>query len=74
MIDYVADKNPHKQGKYLPGSHIPIKSPEKILETKPDYLVILSWNLKDEIMQQMEKIRNWGGKFVIPIPELEVLS
>jgi len=72
LIDYVVDRNPHKQGLYLPGTHIPIKSPEKISETKPDYLLILPWNLKDEIMAQMSYIRNWGGKFVIAIPEVTV--
>jgi len=73
FIDYTVDRNPHKQGSYLPGSHIPVESPEKIKETKPDYVFILPWNLKEEIMSQMAVIRNWGGKFVIPIPEIEVL-
>lgn len=71
FLPYTVDKNPHKQGKYLPGTKIPIYSPDKIKETKPDYLLILPWNLKDEIMDQMQEIRSWGGKFVIPIPELE---
>lgn len=73
FIDYTVDRNPYKQGRYLPGSHIPIKKPEKIRETKPDYVFILPWNLKDEIMEQMSYIREWGGKFVIQIPEVEVL-
>jgi len=72
FVDYTVDRNPHKQGLYLPGTHIPIKSPEKIRETKPDYLLILPWNLKDEIMSQMSYIRNWGGKFVVPIPEVKI--
>lgn len=72
FIDYVVDRNPHKQGLFLPGSHIPIFSPDKIFETKPDYLLILPWNLKDEVMEQMAKIREWGGKFVVPIPEVQV--
>lgn len=72
FIDYVVDRNPHKQGLFLPGTHIPIFSPDRILETQPDYLLILAWNLKDEVMAQMAKIREWGGKFVVPIPETEV--
>ena len=73
-IDYVVDISPHKQGKFMPGTHIPIYSPEKIKETKPDYIVILAWNLKDEIMQQINFIKNWGGKFVVLIPEVEILK
>ena len=73
FIDYTVDLSPHKQGKYLPGTHIPIFSPDRIFEDKPDYLVILPWNIKNEIMEQMSGIRDWGGKFVIPIPRLEVL-
>ncbi len=72
FIDYTVDRNPYKQGRYLPGSHIPIEAPEKIRETKPDYVFILPWNIKDEIMEQMSFIREWGGKFVIPIPKLTV--
>lgn len=72
FIDYVVDRNPHKQGLFMPGSHIPILSPDKIWETQPDYLLILAWNLKDEVMEQMAKIREWGGKFVVPIPEAQV--
>ena len=74
FIDYTVDRNPYKQGKYTPGTHIPILSPDKIKETRPDYLFILPWNLKDEVMQQNAFIRAWGGKFVVPIPELKVLS
>ncbi len=74
QIDYTVDKNPHKQNLFLPGTHIPIYSPEKIKETKPDYVLILPWNLKDEIMDEIEYIREWGGKFVIPIPEVEILN
>jgi len=73
FIDYTVDRNPYKQGHYLPGSHIPIEAPEKIKETKPDFVFILPWNLKDEIMEQMAFIRGWGGKFVIPIPKVMVL-
>ncbi|OGM06051.1 MAG: SAM-dependent methyltransferase [Candidatus Wallbacteria bacterium GWC2_49_35] len=73
FIDYTVDLSPHKQGKYLPGTHIPIFSPDRIFEDKPDFLVILPWNIKNEIMEQMSGIRDWGGKFVIPIPRLEVV-
>ncbi len=73
FIDYTVDRNPYKQGKFLPGTHIPIYSPDKIKETRPDYLFILPWNFKDEIMQQMSYIREWGGRFVVPIPEVRVL-
>jgi SAM-dependent methyltransferase len=72
LIDYTVDRNPHKQGLFLPGTHIPILHPEKIRETKPDYLLILPWNLKDEVMQQMSFISEWGGQFVVPIPEVTV--
>jgi 2-polyprenyl-3-methyl-5-hydroxy-6-metoxy-1,4-benzoquinol methylase len=73
FLDYTVDKSPHKQGLYLPGSRIPIYPPEKVRETRPDYLLILPWNLKDEIMRQMAFIREWRGRFVIPIPQVTVL-
>jgi hypothetical protein len=73
FIDYTCDRSPHKQGKFLPGTHIPIYSPDKISETKPDYVLILPWNLKEEITQQLSNVREWGGKFVVPIPEVEIL-
>jgi hypothetical protein len=73
FIDYTCDRSPHKQGKFLPGTHIPIYSPDKIAETKPDYVLILPWNLKEEITQQLSNVREWGGKFVVPIPEVEIL-
>jgi len=72
FLDYTVDRSPFKQGKFLPGTHIPIYPPEKISETRPDYLLILPWNLKDEIIKQMAFVREWGGKFVVPIPELTV--
>ncbi|MFZ0927662.1 MAG: class I SAM-dependent methyltransferase [Syntrophobacteraceae bacterium] len=72
FIDYTVDRNPYKQGKYLPGTHIPIFHPDKIKETRPDYVCILPWNFKEEIMEQMSFIRNWGGKFIVPIPEVRV--
>lgn len=69
LLEYTVDRSPHKRGCYLPGSHIPIYSPERIMETRPDYVLILPWNLKNEIVAQMAGIREWGGRFVIPIPE-----
>ncbi|MGO8746043.1 MAG: methyltransferase domain-containing protein [Thermoguttaceae bacterium] len=72
LLDYTVDRSPHKQGKFLPGTHIPVFRPDKIRETKPDYVLILPWNLKTEIMKQMAHIRDWGAKFVVPIPELLV--
>lgn len=72
FVDYTVDRNPYKQGKFLPGTHIPIFAPEKIRETKPDYVLILPWNFKEEIMAQNAFIREWGGKFVVPIPEVKV--
>jgi SAM-dependent methyltransferase len=74
LIEYTVDRSPHKQGRFLPGTRIPIHAPAKIAETRPDYVVILPWNLRDEIVEQMAHIREWGGRFVVPIPRLEVLS
>jgi 2-polyprenyl-3-methyl-5-hydroxy-6-metoxy-1,4-benzoquinol methylase len=73
-IEAVFDANPHKQDRYLPGSHVPILAPAKVAEVRPDYLVILPWNLKAEIMEQMALIRDWGGKFVIATPTVEILD
>lgn len=74
FIDYTVDRSPQKQECYLPGTHIPIFHPDKIQETKPDYVLILPWNIKDEVIQQMAHIREWGGQFVTPIPEVRVYS
>lgn len=74
FIDYTVDRSPHKRDHFLPGVHIQIKGLDKIKETKPDYLVILPWNLKDEIINQMAHIRAWGGKFVVLIPEAQVID
>jgi hypothetical protein len=71
FLGYTVDRNPYKQGKFLPGSHIPILAPERIRETKPDWVMILPWNLKDEIMQQLAYVRDWGGRFVIPVPKVQ---
>ena len=72
FLDYTVDRNPYKQGQFLPGTHIPIFPPDKIKETKPDYVLILPWNFKDEIMKQISYIREWGGQFVVPIPEVKI--
>lgn len=74
FLDYTVDRNPYKHGKFLPGTHIPIFAPQKIRETRPDYVLILPWNLKKEIREQLSYIREWGGKFVVPIPEVEVFQ
>jgi len=74
FIEYTVDRSPHKQGKFLPGTHIPIYAPEHIAVTKPDYLVILPWNIKEEVMQQMSAIREWGGQFIVFIPEPHVVK
>jgi SAM-dependent methyltransferase len=73
LIQYTVDRSPYKQGRFLPGTHIPIYHPDRIAETRPDYVVILPWNLQSEIMQQLQYIREWGGKFVVPIPKATVL-
>lgn len=73
FVDYTVDKSPHKQNHYLPGLQIPIHAPEKVFETKPGYLLVLAWNLAPEIMEQMAGIKEWGGKFVLPIPEVRVV-
>jgi hypothetical protein len=72
LVDYTVDRSHFKQGHLLPGTRIPIHDPSKIFETKPDYIVILPWNLKQEIVQQMVEVKSWGAKFVVAIPELQV--
>jgi SAM-dependent methyltransferase len=72
LIQYTVDRSPHKQGRFLPGSRIPIYHPDRIRETKPDFVIILPWNLKDEIIKQLEFIREWGGRFVVPIPKVAI--
>jgi len=74
MIDFVADANPHKQGLYLPGSRIPVRAPSYIATARPDYLLILPWNLTNEIVAANAQIRDWGGRFVVPIPETRVIE
>lgn len=73
LLEYTVDLSPHKQGKFLPGVHIPVHAPERILQDRPDYVLILPWNLQDEIVQQMAAVRGWGGAFVVPVPEVRVL-
>ncbi|RPJ83137.1 MAG: class I SAM-dependent methyltransferase [Acidobacteria bacterium] len=74
LIDYTVDLSPHKQGLYLPGTHIPIYAPNEVGRTRPDYLLILPWNLRREITEQMSFIREWGGQFVVPVPQLEIIA
>jgi SAM-dependent methyltransferase len=73
LLSYTVDRSPVKQGKFLPGTHIPIYAPERLAETKPDYILVLPWNLRDEISQQLSYVGSWGGKLVVPIPELEII-
>ena len=72
FIDFTVDRSPHKHEKFLPGTHIPIFAPERLWDARPDYVLILPWNLKNEIMQQLAGIREWGGQFVVPIPEVTI--
>jgi SAM-dependent methyltransferase len=74
LLDYTVDRNPHKHGKHLPGTHIPIYAPSRIEETRPDYILVLPWNLKREIMEQLAHVQKWGAQLVVPIPRPEVLS
>jgi SAM-dependent methyltransferase len=74
MVEFVADKNPTKQGRFLPGSRIPVLGPEAIAAQKPDFVLILPWNIKNEIVEQLAQIRLWGGRFVVPIPTLEIIQ
>ena len=74
FVDYTVDRNPEKQGRYLPGTRIPVHAPEQLKLTKPDYVLVLPWNIKEEVMGQNAYIRDWGGRFVIPIPSLRVMD
>jgi hypothetical protein len=73
LLDYTVDRNPYKHGRFLPGTHIPINAPERIAETRPDYVLVLPWNLKKEIAAQLEYVREWGGRLIVPIPRPEVV-
>jgi SAM-dependent methyltransferase len=74
LLAYTVDRSPHKAGRFLPGTHIPVYSPDHLRVTKPDYVLILPWNLTDEIVSQQEEIRTWGGQFVVPIPQVRILT
>jgi hypothetical protein len=74
FVDYAVDRNPYKHGRFTPGTHIPIFPPERLAETRPDYVLILPWNLRDEILAQLAYVRDWGGRFVVPIPKVEVIA
>src|SRR6516165_9217999 len=74
LLSYTVDRSPFKQGKFLPGTHIPIYAPERLAETEPDYILVLPWNLRDEISRQLSYVGSWGGKLVVPIPGLEIVS
>ncbi len=73
LLEFTVDRNPYKQGRFLPGTHIPVRHPSLIAETRPDYVLILPWNLREEIVGQLAEVRAWGGRFVVPIPEVTVL-
>jgi hypothetical protein len=74
FLQYMVDRSPYKQGRYTPGTRIPIHAPERIFETRPDYVLVMPWNLRDEIVQQMAGIREWGGRFIVPLPKVEIVD
>jgi hypothetical protein len=74
FLDYTVDRNPYKHGRFTPGTHIPIHPPERLAATRPDYVLILAWNLRDEIVEQLAYTREWGARLVVPIPEVTVVS
>jgi hypothetical protein len=74
VVEYAVDRNTHKQGKYIPRVRVPILEPERLMDDRPDYVVILPWNLRDEILRQQQPFLRSGGKFLVPIPEIEVVS
>jgi hypothetical protein len=73
LLSYTVDRSPAKQGKFLPGTHIPIFAPERLAETRPDFILVLPWNLRVEISEHLEYVREWGARLVFPIPELEIV-
>ena len=72
-LDFVVDRSPHKQGKFMPGVHLPIRAPSALLEERPDYVLLLTWNFKEEILAQQEAFRQRGGKFIVPLPVVAVV-
>jgi hypothetical protein len=74
LLAYTVDRNPYKHGRFTPGTRIPVLPPERIAEDRPDYVLVLPWNLRDELVGQLSYVREWGGRLVFPIPELEVVS
>ena len=74
LLPFTVDRSPHKQGRFLPGSRIPVRAPDDLLAARPDYVLILPWNLRDELVEQLSFVREWGGRLVFPIPNLEVVS
>jgi SAM-dependent methyltransferase len=74
LLPFTVDRSPHKQGLFLPGSHIPVRAPDDLLAARPDYVLVLPWNLRDEIAQQMRALHDWGGRFVVAVPRLEVFE
>ena len=73
LLAYTVDRSHYKQGRFLPGTHIPIHAPDKLAETRPDYILVLPWNLREEIIEQLKYVRSWAGRLVFPIPALEVI-
>ena len=74
LIPFTVDRNPHKQGLLLPGTHLPVRDPAALVAARPDYVFILPWNLKDEIIAQLAEVRAWGGQFAVPAPDLTIIS
>jgi C-methyltransferase C-terminal domain len=74
LVDFVVDRNPHKQGKLMPGTHQPVRSPDALLSERPDYVLLLAWNFKDEIVAQQSEFLDGGGRFIVPVPEPEILE
>jgi hypothetical protein len=74
FVDFTVDRSPHKQGRFLPGTHIPIRSPEELARARPDYVLVLPWNLKDELLGQLADVTAWGGKFLFAVPKFEIVE